>query len=203
MILINLTMIFGMSGQTKNEVDFFELSTRTGKLIESNFLENSKYSDHLSDPKTNDFGFAPYSGGRTFGVNFKYGKSLTPKLHIIGELGLVQRNEQVECFCHVCGKFAKPYTLVKLNSFDFGVGTRYKLVSTGKISFLIEGIGRYSIIISEDGIGYIGYSILPILQYKFTSKCSINVKTGLEQSFGNYSKKELYIGMGINYMLKK
>ena len=202
-ILVNFIFISLNFAQDYEKSNFFEFGARTGKFIESTFLEDSKYKNQLSDPATESTGFMVSATGRIYAAKFRYGIEIFTKIHFIVESGFVSRNEQVIYFCHACDLASIPSTLTRVNSFDIGTGIRYQLFELNKFKLLIEGIGNYSISSNESGIRYFGYSIHPLIGYNFGKKLSVNLKFGFEQSFGDYEKKERYFEFAINYQIKK
>jgi len=202
-VLVNLMLFNFCKGQNATNLDFFEIGIRSGKFIESQYLENSSYQDQLSDPKVEVQGFIASATGRNYAAKIRYGKSILNNAHLIGELSFTTRDEQVICFCHICDKASRPSTLVNVNSLDLGTGFRYQIVEHKKIKLLVEGIGHLSIRSNESDAGYFGYSIHPIIQYELDERLNINLRYGFEQSFGEYKRKERYFELAFNYQIKK
>ncbi len=196
--LINLCL-----AQSSNSSDFIELGIRSSKFIESTFLENSIYQSELSDPGLVDIGYLASPTGNNYSAKFRYGKRLFSNVHLITEVGISIFNEQVVCFCHACDKISIPSTLVSLNSINAGIGVRYQIFKIDKIKFSIETIGSYSFISNESGLKYFGYSIHPFIGYRIKKGLNINLKIGYEESFKDYEKKERFVELALNYLLKK
>lgn len=202
-IAINFLLINFCLGQNFKSVDFFELGIKSSKFIESSFLENSKYQKELSDPNTEIEGLIASPTGRNYSANFRYGKEMFSKVHLLGEFGFSKLNEQVLCFCHVCDKVSNPSTLVSLNAINVGVGTRYHIFKIKKINFALDAIGNFSFLTNESGIKYFGYALHPFVEYPISKNLNINLKFGYEESFKNYQKKEKSFEFAMNYQIQK
>lgn len=200
-LLANVGIVSFCLGQKVKAPDFVEFGIRTGRFIETSFLENSKYRDQLSDPATAITGLIASPTGKNYAAKFRYGKGLNKRAYLIAELGFAVRDEQVYGFCHICDNIPGSFTLVKINTFDSGVGLRYQIVNIGNFNFSVEGIGHYSVSTNELGLHYFGYSVHPLIQYRFRETLHLNLRYGFEQSFNQYEKKERYAELAVGYSI--
>lgn len=200
-IVISFLMINFCLGQDTSSKDFFEIGFKSGKFLESSFLENSRYHGELSDPNEELVGFTASPTGKIYSTKLRYGKKVFKNGHLIAELGYSKLQEQVNCFCHICDKVSIPTTLVKLNAINAGIGTRYQILKIKRFDLSIEGIASFSFLINEPDVKYFGYSIHPFVGYQLSENININLKYGYEASFKNYEKREKYFELAINHAI--
>lgn len=184
---------------SQQNADFFEFGIRTSRFIESDFLEKSTYRELLSDPSIEIGGYVPSLTGKNYAAKLRYGKGLSKKVHFITEIGFAIKNEQVTCFCHLCGKTSIPGTVAKIKSFDIGTGFRYQFLEWNKLLLSVDGVVSYAFSITKSGARSLGCYLNPVIEYQLTPRLNINTKFGVEQSFGRYNKKERFLELGVNY----
>jgi len=202
-VIVNILLLNICVGQNSESSDFLELGIKSGNFIESSFLENSRFQSELSDPLIESVGLVASPTSSIFSAKFRFGKKVSTKFHFISELGFSKYDEQVVCFCHYCDKVLLSTTLVSLNSVNAGIGARYEVLALKNFNISLESIASYSLVINESGTEYFGYSIHPIFGYQLSKIVNFNLKMGYEESFGDYTKKEKYLELGINYQLNK
>jgi len=199
-ILLSLFLTNTGFGQDNSKKNFIEFGVQIGQFIESPFLENSSYNSQLSN-RTELAGWIASPIGSTYAAKLRYGRNIESQLYVIGEIGYATRNEEVDCFCHLCDKGYQPPILTKVNSLDIGIGARYEYLTVKDFNFLVEGISHYSFSTNElNRTNFLGYRISPVMiAYVFSESLSANLKYSFEQSFGDYKKAEQSLELAVNY----
>lgn len=203
-IIISLVFINLSSAQKETEGNFLEFGIRMGKSIESDYLTNSiRHKKYLSDPKVHSQGIVASPAGLNHSISLRFGFKLFTNTHLIGKVGFVSNDEQVEFFCHSCDLLSVPYSFAIVNSVDYGIGIRHQFFELNSFSFLLEGLALFSVFTNEPDANYFGYSLHPVIDFLFTERLSTNLKFGYNESFGSYEKKELNIEIAARYKFKK
>lgn len=191
-LILLFSFQIGYTQTDKIAADFIELGIQTKHFLQSDYLQKSEFSHLIADPMIDVEGLMPYYDHFNFSFKLKYGKVLNQRTHLITEIGYNQRAENTICFCHVCDKAAQVNTLTTVKSLDLGIGARYRIKDWNRFHVSVEGSTVFSTATNQSKVIYFGYYLAPILGFQVSKNLMLNAKTGLEQSFGQYSKIEAF-----------
>ena len=173
------------------------------RILETNFLDIPNYRGLLGNPNTEDSGLIPANKAIGFEFELTYVKKFSNKFSWVLSAGIIHRQEQAECFCHVCNKLPSRVKFLDVNNIDIGLAGRYLLSRYKRTKFNIESGFRFPVLGNRNESKYLEFEIKTVAIRNLANGLSLKVIIGYEKSLLNYKRAGVIFGMGISKLMMK